>query len=163
MSRVVVTRVIPAPANELWEVFADLQTRPSWQSEVESVELLTPGPLRANTRWRETRRTGDGSFVTEDLVITAIEPGRACTMALVDAGAANQLTYVFAPIDVGPHRGATAVTAVVEGRAHGLANHLLAFFLGGFAARTAEGALRDELDALTAAVRERRAAGTAAA
>ena len=67
---------------------------------------------------------------------------------------ASQLTYVFAPIDVGPHRGSTAVTAIQAGRPHGFAGRLLGFVVGTFAARTAEGALRDELDALAAACAE---------
>jgi len=163
MSSVIVTRVVSAPASVVWETFADLRARASWLSEVESVELLTPGPFALGTRWRETRRTGGGSSVTEELVITAVEPGRSCTMTLVGSGTANHLTYVFASIDVGPHRGGTAVTAEAEAHTQGLANRFLAFVLGGFAARTAEGALRDELDALAAASRARGSAGPAAA
>jgi hypothetical protein len=53
---------------------------------------------------------------------------------------------------------ASAVTASASGRPHGLAGRLLAFVVGSLAARTAEGALRDELDALAEACVARSAA-----
>ena len=155
MSRVVASRVIDAPVGVVWEAFADLSHRACPLSDVEGVELLTPGPLKARTRWRETRTAGSGAAVTEELVIISVDPGRSCTMALAGAVEANQLTYLFAPIDVGAHRGGTAVTAVAERRPHGLANRLLGFLVGGFAARTAEGALREELAALATLSRAR--------
>jgi len=156
MSRVVVTRAIPAATSEIWEVFTDLAGRGSWLSEVESVEILTPGPFRPGMRWRETRTDTDGESITEELVVTAADPPRSCTMALVGQAANNRLTYVFSPIEVGPHRGETSVSAIVEGPpVHGLTNQLLGFLLGGLAARTVEGALRDDLDALAGAWRSR--------
>jgi uncharacterized protein YndB with AHSA1/START domain len=162
MSRVTVTRVIPAPPEAVWSVFADLADRPFWLSEVESVEVLTSGELRPDTRWRETRVDADGGRVTEELVITHVEPGRSVTMTLLGESEPSHLTYVFAPVDVGPHSGETSVTATVQSRPHGLANLLIAFFLGSFAARTAEGHLRDELDELAAAVVGGRRRDTAA-
>lgn len=148
------TKVIAAPPGVVWEAFTDLARRASPLSDVESVDVLTSGPLTVGTCWRETRVDEAGRTVTEDLVITALQPGQSCTVALVGAES-NHLTYVFTPIDVGVSRGATAVTAVAEARPHGLANRLLAFVVGGFAARTAEGALRTELDGLAAACRAR--------
>ena len=147
-----VTKIVPAPVERVWAVFADLAGRPAWLSEVDSIEVLTPGPLRTSTTWRETRLGADGGLVTERLVASAVEPGRACTIELADTSAGGgRLTYLFAPVDVGPDRGATAVTATAHGRPHGLAGRMLAFVVGTLAARTAEGALRDELDALAAA------------
>lgn len=144
-----VTKIVDAPVGRVWAVFTDLAGRPSWLSEVESVEVLTPGPVRESTTWRETRLGVEGELVTEQLVVTALEPERACTIELAPpTTGGGQLTYLFAPIDVGPHRGGTTVTAAPAGRPHGLRGRLLAFVMGGFAAQTAEGALRDELDAL---------------
>jgi uncharacterized protein YndB with AHSA1/START domain len=162
MSRVTVTRVIPAPPEAVWDVFAEISDRPSWLSEVESVEVLTPGESRPDTRWRETRVDVAGGRVTEELMITDIDPGRSVTMTLLGESEPSHLTYVFTPIDVGQHSGETSVTATVENRPHGLTNLLIAFFLGQFAARTAEGHLRDELDELAAAVVARRHRNTAA-
>jgi uncharacterized protein YndB with AHSA1/START domain len=151
MSTVTVTRVLPAPSEAVWTVFTDLAARPSWLSEVESVELLTTGPVGPDTRWRETRVDATGAAVTEELVLTAVDPGRSVEMTISGGGDAN-LTYVFSPVEVGEHRGATSVTATAEGGPHGLVNLLVVFFLGEFAARTAEGHLRQELDELAAEV-----------
>ena len=152
MSRVVVTRTISAPARQVWDVFTNLAGRRSWLSDVEFVEELTPGPFGVGTRWRETRLGARRQPITEELEVTALDPGRSCTITLAGAGAHYQLTYAFTPIDVGSHRGATTVAAVYEGRPHGLTNRFLMFFLGGFDARTVEGALRDDLDALAKSV-----------
>jgi uncharacterized protein YndB with AHSA1/START domain len=161
MSRV--TRTIAAPTSVVWEVFTDLASRPTWLSEVERIEILTPGPFGPGTRWSETRRTrearhhgdarpsGDGRVVTEELVVTSAEPPSCVTMALAGAGSTSHLTYLFAPIEVGSDRGRTTVTAIAEGRPQGRASRFLAFVLGGLDARTVEGALRDELDSLAAA------------
>ena len=150
---VAVTRVIAAPVEQVWAAFADLRARAPWLSEVDSVEVLTPGPLALGSRWRETRTDRHGTQVTEELVVAALDPGRACTLALAGADGGH-LTYLFTPIDVGSDRGHTAVTAVPEVpevRPHGLANRMLEIVVRSLAARTAEGALRDELDALAAA------------
>jgi hypothetical protein len=51
---------------------------------------------------------------------------------------------------VGPHRGGTVVTAV-DDRPALLADRLFDLVAGGFVARTVEGAVRKELDALATA------------
>ncbi len=165
MSRV--TRTIAAPRSVVWEVFTDLASRRTWLSEVERIEILTPGPFGPGTRWRETREPGrpashgdprprgEGRVVTEELVVTSAQPPSCLTMALAGSGSTSHLTYLFAPIEVGPHRGGTTVTAIVEGRPQGRAGRFLAFVLGGLDARTVEGALRDELDSLAAACEAR--------
>jgi uncharacterized protein YndB with AHSA1/START domain len=154
MSRV--TRTIAAPRSVVWEIFTDLASRPTWLSEVDNVEILAPEePFGQGTRWRETRADVEGRPVTEDLVVTAIESPNCVTMAAASAGSTSRLTYLFAPIDVGPHRGGTTVTAIAEGRPQGRAGRFLSFVLGGLDARTVEGALRDELDALAAACEAR--------
>jgi len=162
MSRVTVTRVIPAPLDAVWSVFADIADRPAWLSEVESVEMLTPGEPRPGTRWRETRVDATGARVAEELMVTDIEPDRSMTLTLAGEGEASHLVYEFVPIEVGELRGGTSVTATVESRPHGLANLLITFFLGEIAARSAEGHLREELDELAAAAVARSERHTAA-
>jgi hypothetical protein len=163
MSRVIVSRVIDAPVSTVWEVFTDLPGRVARLSEVERVDLLTPGPLALGSRWRETRRRPPGPPATAELVVTGIEDERCCTMALAGADSPNHLTYLFSPVELGSHRGGTAVSISAEAHPHGLANRLLQFILGGFAARTVEGALRVELDALAAGARQHASADPAAA
>ncbi len=149
----VVTRVIAAPKGVVGRVFIDLAGRPRWLSEVDSVQVLSTAGKQ--TRWRETRRARSGRParpVVEELVLTVRERGRHCVVSLAHDAGSNELSFVFTPVEIGPHRGATTVTATVTGvRPLSLADHLLSFVVGGFAARTAEGAVRDELDALAAA------------
>src|SRR5262249_18465172 len=57
-------------------------------------------------------------------------------------------------------RGSTTVTVSTQRRPHGIANRVLGFLVAGFDARTAEGALRSELEALDAACRRERYAPT---
>jgi uncharacterized protein YndB with AHSA1/START domain len=162
MSRVTVTRVIPAPLEAVWSVFADITDRPAWLSEVESVDLLTSEEPRRGLRWRETRVDATGTRVTEELMVTDIEPDRSMTLTLAGEGEASHLMYEFVPIEVGELRGGTSVTATVESRPHGLTNLLVTFFVGEIAARTAEGHLREELDELAAAALARTERHTAA-
>jgi hypothetical protein len=84
------------------------------------------------------------------LRMTVLEPGRRCSVGLADRGNAPQRIYAFTPVEVGPHRGGTTVT-VVDDRAATVADRLFDLVAGGFLARTAEGAVRKELDALAGA------------
>jgi uncharacterized protein YndB with AHSA1/START domain len=147
VDEVSVTRVIPAPLAEVWRVFADPAVRARFCG-VCAIEPLTesaPGELSPGQRWRETRTTAAGATITEELVIVAVEPERSCTVALAGAAASGRLSYRFQPTRAG---AATAVTINTQKHRYGFANRLLGFFVGGFAARTAEGALRAQLDAL---------------
>jgi uncharacterized protein YndB with AHSA1/START domain len=160
-----VTQVVDAPVSVVWEAFTDLPLREQWLSEVDAVVVLAA--TAGGARWRETRRVRTSrsvSTVVEDLVLTVVEPGRRCTVALADDACTNELCYEFTPVELGPRRGATLVCAhVVKNRPHGFADRMLAFVVGGFAARTAEGAVRHELAALAAACLMRMRVGPAAA
>lgn len=101
----IVSQVLEAPPDVVWEVFTDLPSRVRCLSEVDSVDVIVLHSERI--RWRERRQTRDAlssEMVIEDLVLTVAEPGRRCTVALADDGLSNQLTYEFTLIDLGPHR-----------------------------------------------------------
>jgi hypothetical protein len=87
---------------------------------------------------------------TDGLRMTILEPGRRCRVGLADRANAPQRIYAFTPVEVGPRRGGTAVT-VVDDRSAALADRLFDLVAGGFVARTVEGAVRKELEALAAA------------
>ena len=82
--------------------------------------------------------------------LAVLEPGRRCRVSLLGSGISHQRDYIFTTVEVGPARGGTVV-AVVDERSVGLAERLLDLVAGGFTARTAEGAVRAELDALATA------------
>lgn len=95
------------------------------------------------------RRVGWTSDV-DSVRITVVEPRRRCRVRLLSPEISHRRDYIFTPVEIGQHRGGTVVT-VVDERAAGLAERLLDLASGGFTARTAEGAVRDELDALARA------------
>jgi hypothetical protein len=115
-----VSRVIDAPVELVWRTFVDPMLRRRWTSDVDSVSL------------------------------TVLESGRRCRVRLLGADVSHQREYVFTSVDIGLHRGGTAVTAIDE-RSAGFAQRLLDLVAGGFTARAVEGAVRAELDDLAAA------------
>jgi hypothetical protein len=146
-----VSRVLPVPVTEVWRVFADPRTRVGFGDviDVDPLTVCPRGVVEPGQRWRETRRTTTGATVTEELAVVAVDEGRSCTVALADAGGSGELTYQFRGVPAG-----TAVTISTERPRAGL----LGFFVGGLAARTAEGSLRGELAALAGACRAAHAA-----
>jgi uncharacterized protein YndB with AHSA1/START domain len=73
MSTIAVTRVIPAPVERVWAVFADLDGRRRWLPDVVDIEVLTPwrdgdadrSAFGPGAHWRETRAHPSGRVVTE--------------------------------------------------------------------------------------------------
>lgn len=151
MPTVAVTRLIDAPLVCVWRVFTDLPARSGWLSTVDAVQVLTPGPFAAGVRWRETRLMPDGTPVTEDFHVERVTPGHRFTVSSPGIGAHYRTTYTFTSAKVGRHRGRTLVTVVQETDPTGPYGRLLAVVFGGLAARTLEGALRQDLADLAAA------------
>jgi hypothetical protein len=142
---------MPEAVGLVWQVFTDLADRPYWLSTVESVEIDDQTAFGTGTRWRETRRLMGGAFVTEELVVAELVTDQLCVIASPGVGADYRMTYTFAPIEVGRLRGGTAVSTCLEGIPQTMTSRFLSFFFGGLAARTVEGALREDLDALATA------------
>jgi hypothetical protein len=151
MSTVGVTRLIEAPVAAVWQVFTDLPGRSRWLSSVTRVEVRTPGPFGAGTVWRETRTMVDGGEVTEEFEVRECVIPERFVVSSPGIGAAYRMTYKFAPVIEGRHRGGTMVTAIQDGNPTAPAGRFLALIFGGLAAETAEGALRRDLDDLAAA------------
>lgn len=154
MATVAVTRLVDASADELWRVFTDLPGRGDWLSTVTRIEVLTPGPVRPGTSWREGHRLPDGTELVEEFrVEEAVAPHRL-TVTSSGAGVEYRTAYSFTPVEGRRRRrsGWTAVSVVQEGVVTAPYGRLLALLLGGLAARTVEGALRRDLADLAATV-----------
>lgn len=152
MSTVTVTRLLDAPAEHVWRVMTDLADRVSWLSTVDEVRVLTPGRFGLGTVWCESRTMPDGTRITEEFhVDDCAAPHRFAVTSRGD-GADYRMTYTLTPVDAGRRRGRTAVTIVQDGAPNGPGGRFLAFVLGGLAARTVEGALRQDLADLALAV-----------
>ncbi len=159
MSTVAVTRLVDAPVDDVWTTFTNLGGRCEWLSTVSQVELLTHGEFGAGTVWRETRTMVDGDEVTEEFRVRECAAPERFVVASPGIGADYRMTYTFAPVQSGRHRGGTMVTVVQDGAPTEKGGRFLALVFGGLAAMTVEGALRRDLDDLAAAA----TAGTPAA
>jgi len=77
MKSIEVTRPVNAPPERVWEILTDLETAGSVISGILSIERLDGGSeFGVGTRWRETRKMM-GKEATEEMEVTAIEPGRS--------------------------------------------------------------------------------------
>ena len=74
MSTVALTRLIEAPADEVWRIFVDLPARPQWLCTVREVEMLTTGGFSTGTRWREHRIMPDGSTAIAEFEVEEAIP-----------------------------------------------------------------------------------------
>ena len=160
MSTVAVTQVVDAPLERVWQMVTDLVARVHWLSTVDSVEVVTPGPFGSGTIWRETRTMPDGARITEEFCVRECEPPHRFVVISPGSGADYWMTYTFAPVGFGRHRGGTSVTVEQRGTPSGPTGRVLELVFGGLAARTAEGAIRQELTDLALASTGRR--GTSA-
>ena len=109
-----VTRSISAPPETVWAVFTDLPKAAERLSAVNAVEVFTDQPFGVGTRWRETR-TMFGREATEDMEITAVDPGRSYTAEAASHGSHYTSRFDFAPTGTG-----TVVTFSFNSESHGL-------------------------------------------
>ncbi|MFY1674786.1 SRPBCC family protein [Plantactinospora sp. WMMB334] len=164
MSTVTFSRLIEAPADELWRVFTDLPARPRWLCQVDAVEVLaTAGPggpgesspppaprmgaaFGIGTVWRESRTGPDGIGMVEEFAVREAVPPRRLVVSSSGDGVDYLTTYTFIPVEARrPGRGRTVVTVSHEGAPTARYGRLLAVVFGGLAARAGEGALRRDL------------------
>ena len=113
MPGVSVVRSIAAPPETVWAVFTDLKESAERLSAVKAVEVFTDGPFGVGTRWRETR-TMFGREATEDMEITAVDPGRSYTAEAASHGSHYTSRFDFAPTEDG-----TDVTFSFTGESQG--------------------------------------------
>ncbi|MEO1583590.1 MAG: SRPBCC family protein [Planctomycetota bacterium] len=73
MKPVVCAATIEAPAGNVFDVVGDIPHAADTISGIESIEMLTDGPVGEGTRWRETR-TFFGKTADETMWITEWEP-----------------------------------------------------------------------------------------
>jgi uncharacterized protein YndB with AHSA1/START domain len=144
-----VSRSVPAPVDQVWRVFTDLPARAGLMSTVDSVEMITGG-FGVGTTWRETRTLRDVP-VTEEWRVVSLSPPYRCVISSHGEGEDYQMEYEFTP-----RAGGTRIRVHFQATPQhpGLAERVLAFFVGGIAAFVAEGTLRQDLEDLAYAVEQ---------
>ena len=76
---------VAAPPERMFAIFTDLEGAPGRIRGIKKVELLTPGPVRVGTKWRETRVFGKRE-ATEVLEVTEFVPGRTFSVGSSSCG-----------------------------------------------------------------------------
>jgi carbon monoxide dehydrogenase subunit G len=94
------TQHINASPEKVWSVITDIPGSAATLSGVESVQLLTDGPYREGTRWKETRKMM-GRSETVEMWVGQADPPRATTVKAVQGGADYSTRFSLAPRDAG--------------------------------------------------------------
>jgi hypothetical protein len=103
-----VTKHVAAPPEVVFDVATDLSHAAEHVRGIEKIELLTPGPVKVGTRWKETRKMM-GMESTETLQVTAFDRPRSYTVSCDSCGCHFDSTFSFAP-----SAGGTDVTLDVK-------------------------------------------------
>ena len=111
---------VEAPPDAAFSAAIDISNWPRFISGVQSVELLTPGPVAAGTRFRETRSMF-GRQASEDMTLAQIEPPRRFLLTAFNHGTAYRAEHLFAPEAAG-----TRMTLVFDGQPAALLARLFA-------------------------------------
>jgi hypothetical protein len=85
-----------APLETVFDVATDLDRAAERIRGIESVEILTPGPMGRGTRWRETRKMM-GHQSTETLEVVAFDPPRSYSVGCDTCGCCMRSTFQFEP------------------------------------------------------------------
>lgn len=109
-----VTRSIAVTPDVAWTVFTDLAQSAERLTAVNAVEVLTPGEFGLGTRWRETR-TMFGREATEEMKVTAVDPGRSYT-----ADAESHGSHYVSRFDFTPTPNGTDVRFSFSSESHGV-------------------------------------------
>lgn len=130
---------IAAPIDTVWEVFTDLAGAADHIRGIDSIELLTSGPMQLGTRWRETR-TMYGREATEEMEVTAFEPPERYVVEAESHGANYRSEYRFRA-----DGGATEVATTFAATPTGLFGRIMGVVMGRAMAKSVASALEDDL------------------
>jgi uncharacterized membrane protein len=97
---------VSAPAQLVFDTYADVEQWPSWTSSVTSVELLDRGPLRVGSR-AKVRQPKLPDAIWQ---VTTLEPGRSFTWQARGPGVLSTGTHTVTALTEDTSR----VTAILE-------------------------------------------------
>ena len=100
MASVTVNKTIRAAPERVFAIATDLPNIAETVSGIESVEVLTEGPVGVGTRWRETRKMY-GKTATEEMRVTGFEPPRSFVVEAESNGAHYTTEFRFEPEGLG--------------------------------------------------------------
>ena len=90
------SRRVEAPIDAVFGVFSDIPRAHEMIEQITAIDMLTDGPVGVGTRWRETRRVFKRE-ATEQMQVTAFEPGQSYTVECRSCGCEYESTWRFEP------------------------------------------------------------------
>lgn len=149
MRELVVVQDSSATPENVWRVLTDLDAAASTISAIEKVERLDDGAgFGVGTTWRETR-TMFGKTATEDMTVTALDPGRSYTTEARSHGALYRSTHRVEPIE-----GGSRITMAFGAEPTSTISKIFAFTIGRlFDSYTRKALAKDLTDIAAAAER----------
>lgn len=106
-------RTVAAPVAEVFGIYADFANAALRIDGIETIELLTDGPIGVGTRFRETRIMF-GRPSSEVMETTEFIPNQTYTVEAFACGAHFQTVYQFKPVDGGTAVGVELSTRNVS-------------------------------------------------
>jgi uncharacterized protein YndB with AHSA1/START domain len=97
MATIKVSNFVAAPVDRVFQLFTDIEHGPAHVSDIKRIEMLTSGPVRRGTRWRETRDVM-GVSDSAEMEITSFERNRTYTITHHKAGVQIDTTFWFEPV-----------------------------------------------------------------
>ncbi len=119
MPGVTVQHLVKADPDTTFRVFADIPNTATMIAGIDSIEMLSEGPVGIGTRWRETRIMM-GKVATEEMWVTGFDPPRSYVVEAESHG-----THYHSRYDFEPAEGGTRVTLRFEGRPQSIAAKLM--------------------------------------
>ncbi len=113
--KLVLEETIQAPPADVFQVFTDLEYASDRISSIQSVEVLSSGPVGKGTRFRATRLMF-GRPATEEMEFTSFDPPRSYAIEGESAGVRFHTLYEFTSSQGGGKRGKTHVTMTMTSR-----------------------------------------------
>jgi len=96
MSTLIVSTHVAAPIERVFEVFTDIPKAAERIPGITKIEMLSEGPFRIGTRWRETRVIMKKE-ATEEMWVTGCDPPRSYAVEAESRGTHYDTLFEFTP------------------------------------------------------------------
>jgi carbon monoxide dehydrogenase subunit G len=94
MPQLTISKKINAPVETVFRICSDFQNTPNTISAIKKIEMLTEGPTRVGTRFKETRIMF-GKEATEEMEVAEFQPNRSFTLVADSCGCRYEMSHQF--------------------------------------------------------------------
>ena len=151
MTTLDMSREISASVDVVWAIMTDLEDAADTISAIQSIEILSePQAFDVGTRWRETR-TMFGRQATEEMWVTAVDPGTSYVVEAENNGA--RYTTIMKVVGMGEHASKISMSFAAEPT--GTMAKVMGATVGKLFANATRKALAQDLDDIAAAAEAR--------